>query len=521
MKKTIFITSLILLSAIPSYSVPAFAGTVTFNTYYPSPFGAYDRLQLVPRAQLADPCTPGTLYVEDNGGNGTLHFCSDSTWGTANGPWTQQLGLGANNIFPTVTTNPLAAAVKIGIGTTTPQFKLTLATDGGILAMGQPASGESLPNNLGAGSRLIWYPRKSSFRAGNVDGTQWDDSNIASVSIAMGYNTIANGSTAVAMGSGTTASGSGATALGTNTIADGQYSTTMGHGTHAGNGTTDAILAPTAMGWNTNASGNYSTAMGQLSQAEGISSTAMGYNTRAAGEDSTAMGANSQALGNTSTAIGYNSGTAANAQYAIAMGDTAQASGADSIAIGYNATANAARSMAIGIGTARADAIDSIAIGGGGLTVSGSNSIGIGIGGTITQGNTIALMSTQVGINKPDPSYTLDVNGNIRANGWTSNSDLRLKKNIFPISNALSKITQLRGVNYYWKNETTGKGPQIGLIAQDVEKIFPEIVSTDKEGYKSLDYSRLVSPLIEAVKELKAENEELKKRIEVLEKDKK
>ena len=92
-------------------------------------------------------------------------------------------------------------------------------------------------------------------------------------------------------------------------------------------------------------------------------------------------------------------------------------------------------------------------------------------------------------------------------------SDISLKKNIKPISNALDKVLQLQGVRFNWKD--TNK-PSIGLISQDVEKIFPEIVSTDEQGLKSIEYAKLVAPLIEALKEQQKEIEELKAEIEEL-----
>ena len=74
---------------------------------------------------------------------------------------------------------------------------------------------------------------------------------------------------------------------------------------------------------------------------------------------------------------------------------------------------------------------------------------------------------------------------------------------------------KLQGVNYFWKTKefpdkqfTDTK--QIGFIAQEIEKIYPEVVMTDKDGYKSVDYSRLTPVLVEAIKELKKENDRLK-----------
>ena len=114
-----------------------------------------------------------------------------------------------------------------------------------------------------------------------------------------------------------------------------------------------------------------------------------------------------------------------------------------------------------------------------------------------------------VGIATLTPSYTLDVNGTIRGNN-VSPSDIRFKTNISTIENPLDKISKLRGVTYEWSDPSRGVGEQIGLIAQEVEQVFPEAVSTDTEGYKSVAYATLVGPLIEAVKTLDKENGILK-----------
>jgi len=115
--------------------------------------------------------------------------------------------------------------------------------------------------------------------------------------------------------------------------------------------------------------------------------------------------------------------------------------------------------------------------------------------------------------------------GSLIATSFLYSSDRRLKEKILPVNNALSKIQKLEGVSFKWKDEEKGKGINLGLIAQDVEKVFPELVSTDKTtGLKSVQYGNLVSPIIEAVKEqqkeideLRGENDELRARIEALE----
>jgi len=120
-------------------------------------------------------------------------------------------------------------------------------------------------------------------------------------------------------------------------------------------------------------------------------------------------------------------------------------------------------------------------------------------------------MNGDVGIGTKNPGERLDVNGTVRAHNFIPPSDVRLKKEITPINNPLEKTTQLRGVNYKWINEEMGEGMQMGVIAQEVEAIIPEVVFTDDEGYKSVAYNKLVAVLIESIKELKAENEALKR----------
>ncbi len=108
------------------------------------------------------------------------------------------------------------------------------------------------------------------------------------------------------------------------------------------------------------------------------------------------------------------------------------------------------------------------------------------------------------------------VQGNLSVNGTTYTSDSRFKKDITTLANPLQKLMQLRGVTYHMRTDAFpamqfDSGNQVGLIAQEVEKIIPEVVSTNSEGYKSVDYAKLVPLLIEAIKEQQKEIDQLKK----------
>jgi hypothetical protein len=102
-------------------------------------------------------------------------------------------------------------------------------------------------------------------------------------------------------------------------------------------------------------------------------------------------------------------------------------------------------------------------------------------------------------------------------------SDARLKTNIMQLTNVLDKVENIRGVSFEWNKlaESLGSSSgrrEIGVIAQEVEAVFPELVTQSDNGYKTVDYDRLTAVLIEAVKELRAENQALKQRVKALEK---
>ena len=95
--------------------------------------------------------------------------------------------------------------------------------------------------------------------------------------------------------------------------------------------------------------------------------------------------------------------------------------------------------------------------------------------------------------------------GNINIAGTLMEaSDVRLKKNIHTLDNALDNALKLRGVSYNWIDPSKGQRKQIGVIAQEVEEIYPEFVHTNEDGMKSVNYSQMVAVLIESIKELNA-----------------
>ena len=111
------------------------------------------------------------------------------------------------------------------------------------------------------------------------------------------------------------------------------------------------------------------------------------------------------------------------------------------------------------------------------------------------------------------PSYEVDISGNVRitkqcdALSFNATSDFRLKENIQPIYDSLTRVSQLSGVDFNWTNDEN-KTKHSGLIAQDVEKIIPEVVNTstieniEGIGLKSIEYNGIIPYLIESIKTL-------------------
>jgi hypothetical protein len=119
-----------------------------------------------------------------------------------------------------------------------------------------------------------------------------------------------------------------------------------------------------------------------------------------------------------------------------------------------------------------------------------------------------------VGLGVTNPSFQLHLSANSAAkptsNAWTVSSDARLKKNITPIDGALEQLLALNGVTYQWKDPASQgnmAGTYTGMIAQDVEKVFPEWINEDARGYKTLTVIGFEGIVVEALRDLRAEKD--------------
>ena len=423
-------------------------------------------------------------------------------------------------------------------------------SDGGLVATGTVGAG-NIPA-IGAGSRLMWYPAKTAFRVGAVNGNLWDDANIGMTSFATGWNTVASGTYSVALGSGTAASGSASTAMGLGTGAVSDYATAAGYGSRA-QGTASTAMGyktlagtdySTAMGYNAsatgahsiaigygtsfgsiNANGTSSVAMGQDTQAMGANSTALGLNTQAIGANSTAMGIGSIAQGDNSTAIGYDAkaGSTGNA-YSTAIGYETEASGSFSTAIGADAHATKQNSVAIGAST-HADGQSSTAmgtrVGNGGF--SGSFIFGDGSTRHVVnnyQPNQFQVIATG-GVNfytgvdsMGDPNVGAGLA--MGSGSWSNLSDRNAKTAVRPVNGreVLKKVIAMPLNTWQYKTQDE-KYRHMGPMAQDFYAAFhlgesdTGIDTVDSEGVALAAIQGLYAELNEKNREIVALRAEL------------
>lgn len=382
-------------------------------------------------------------------------------------------------LYDVMSMSPL---LNVGIATTAPQARFHVQ-DGTVLFKGSgitdPLTGLPTGNTpvSGAGTRLMWIPARKAFRAGEVSGTQWDDTNIGDYSFAFGRDSRAEDNYTVAMGYGAKAIGEHSIALGWNADANSGFVTPGEHG---------AI----AIGHDSKAYAQDAVAIGYSARAQGVYSYALGHGAFSSATESIALGG----------------GASASANYALALGNVAYATGTDAVAIGSSSSSSGANAFAIGSG-ATATNTHSFAMGRM-MQNNTPSSLMVGFSSTLTTTPRLYVDATHVAVNTSTPGgYDFYVNGTTYCSlGIWSASDERFKKDIKPIENASSQLMKLQGVTYNWKEKEFPErefpsDKQIGLIAQEVEKVFPELVKTNTDGYKAIAYQNLVPVLVEAFKE--------------------
>ena len=198
--------------------------------------------------------------------------------------------------------------------------------------------------------------------------------------------------------------------------------------------------------------------------------------------------------------------TSATAAFSVAMGCSTEASGESSTAMGFETEASGVRSTAMGCNT-RASDYASLVIGS--YNSSGSSATSVEEVSTSAPAFVIGngFMMTATGQITRSDALTVLFDGTTTIAGDLSiNSDARLKANIISLGSTLAKVLQIDGKSYTMKKDENKK-QKIGVLAQDIEKVFPELVS-ESNSVKSVNYQGLVPVLINALKEQDAKMNE-------------
>ncbi|MEM6699137.1 MAG: tail fiber domain-containing protein, partial [Bacteroidota bacterium] len=293
---------------------------------------------------------------------------------------------------------------------------------------------DELDNTSGMQQTKFFFDKaQGAFRVGSVLDDDWDQDSLGLASIGMGTDVRATGTNAIAMGSGSNASGSTSTAIGNSTTA----------------------------------SGNFSVALGASTEAGGNFSTAMGFMTTAGGQNATALGSRTEAPSYVEIATGvYNTDYAPNSTTSFDEDD---------------------RLFVIGNGESTTSKSDALLV--------------------YKNGNTEINGLLTVDPNNDDMGYTFPPNSPVEGQLLRVNSSDELEWSFgdFPISNerlnervtilpdALDKLDALHGYYFYWKSSTADTSRQVGVMAQELEQVLPELVHFDSEGYRSVDYASMAA----------------------------
>jgi hypothetical protein len=457
-----------------------------------------------------------------------------------------QTQLGVNNAVILSNAAPSSSLIidatgKVGIGTATPNQQLEITknfrlpsttgtTPYGIIYKG----GNAFIHDFNYGNNgTVTTVGQNTFiggLSGNLTmGSTATNVQHGSMNTALGYGTLnlnTNGSSNVAVGhyalpSNTT--GTANIAIGRNTLF---YNTT---------GSTNVAVGNGALFYNT--TGDSNSAVGieaLLNNIDGSYLVANGYQ---AGR-SIADGTTANTTSDSGIYIGaFTKALADNDQNEIVIGYNATGAGSNSVVLGNNNVVTTVLKGNVGIGTTSPS---------GKLHVNGPVYVGISNNAYLSPDTTTTMainsyngfkintwnagwgsgtsalaidIDGKVGIGTTSPSYTLHVNGSVAGTSAYNNlSDKRFKDHIERIPNALEKILSLEGVFYHFKSDEFPERKfsnrrEMGVIAQDVEKIFPEVITKDKDGFRSVAYSMLIAPIIEAIKEMQASMMNLLKKI--------
>ncbi|MCK4427372.1 MAG: tail fiber domain-containing protein [candidate division Zixibacteria bacterium] len=277
----------------------------------------------------------------------------------------------------------------------------------------------------------------------------------------------------------------------------GDNSATVGGGNF---NTASFLFATVGGGENNTASGGYATVGGGQ------------YSTASSGDNATVSGGVYNTASNSGATVSGGSGNTASGSYATVGG------GAYNVASAYYSTVGGGKSDTVAGDYSFATGRE--------VRITGDADYTFAFGRNFTTATPNAVIfynsdaEIKIGIDTTSPGNIITVKKESTtdpiADSWTQYSSIRWKENINPIDNPLDKVLALQGVYFNWKES---KKHDIGMIAEEVGKVVPEVVAYEENGVdaKSLDYARLTALLVEAIKEQQKEIELLKAKINTLE----
>ena len=403
---------------------------------------------------------------------------------------------------------------RVGIGTMAPRTAFHVAAGKTVLFGADSTS---------SGIKMFWSPVRGALRVGGLSsafsGNFWNPDSLGFYSFSAGLDTRATGFGATALGRETEATAVYALATGYFTDAKANYATAMGYNTAA------LGLGAMAVNYETQATGNYTFAAGHSAKATGNYTTALGFNTTASGAYSTAMGFQTKATAYAATTIGrFNAGGGSATSWVPTDPIFEVGIGANALNA-YNAL-TVLKNGRVGIATATPE--DALHVNG---------VVRIGTLETIQDGGSFILNVNAALAPLTNGAHSLGStlyrwNTVYAMNGLISTSDHRDKQAIRDITYGLAEVLQLRPVAFQWK-AFPEEGEKLGLIAQEVQQVLPEIVRDTEWQHSEADgqrhpvdaermgifYADLIPVLIKAMQEQQAEIEALKARISVLEEE--
>jgi len=424
--------------------------------------------------------------------------------------WTNSSTLGSSTL--------VEKSSRVGIGTTTPTTTLEVNGTAKFDQAVTFAAGQSFPGTASLGSNTFTATQTIatgdlSVTGGNIDLPQTTGSG-AGV-IALGGYTFLHGCCGASTFNTFIGAQSG------NFYSTGTFNTATGFGTLSADTSGWQNTASGAQALGNNATGYNNTASGALallSNTTGYQNTADGYYSLAfnnTGNDNTANG---EAALYSNTAGSGNTASGSQALFFTTTGNYNTAVG--EIAGSYNSTGSYNTFLGFGADVGSGNPSNGTAVGAC-VLLSSSNTLVLGApaGGGIRNCSGLITANTLVGVDVSNPTNILTVlqgGGHAIADGWDVYSSRRWKSDIRPLEGALGKVERLRGVEYTY---TADGKRDIGMIAEEVGRVVPEVVSYEENGKdaRGIDYARLTALLVEAVKQQQAEIVQQRKQIDQLE----